>query len=446
MLLAVLLVSMLVANVIKKSIPFLRNSLLPTSVLGGLILLVISTVYEAVTGEYLYNTAFFGGNGAKVLEMLTYHTLALGFIASAFKRTGKKLTKERSREIFDSGVTTVATYLIQGIVGMAVTMIAALVVSGFFPAAGLLLPFGYGQGTGQAMNYGSIYEGLGFVGGTNFGLTVAAFGFLSAAIGGVIHLNVMKRRGKIRPRGERREIIKPEDIQEPNEIPMQESIDKLTIEVALIALAYVLTYAMMWGLAKLIPSMAATIYGFNFLLGVIAATLIKLVMNFLMKKRVIKKEYTNNFLLTRASNFFFDIMVVAGIAVIDLNKLQDYWGIVIILAALGLIVTYVYTRVIAKLLFPEYKDEQFLATYGMLTGTASTGIILLRELDGEFKTPAADNLVYQTLPAIVFGFPLMLLATLAPKNPVLTLIILILFFIVMNLILFRKFIFRRKKK
>ena len=84
--------------------------------------------------------------------------------------------------------------------------------------------------------------------------------------------------------------------------------------------------------------------------------------------------------------------------------------------------------------------------YGMLTGTASTGIILLREIDGDFKTPAADNLVYQNFPAIIFGFPLMILATLAPQKPYLTLIILTLFFAVMNLILFRSYIFKKKNK
>lgn len=84
--------------------------------------------------------------------------------------------------------------------------------------------------------------------------------------------------------------------------------------------------------------------------------------------------------------------------------------------------------------------------YGMLTGTASTGVILLREIDGEFKTPALDNLVYQNFPAIVFGFPMMLLATLAPVRPYLTLIILIAFFIVMNIILFRSKIFAKRKK
>ena len=83
--------------------------------------------------------------------------------------------------------------------------------------------------------------------------------------------------------------------------------------------------------------------------------------------------------------------------------------------------------------------------YGMLTGTASTGIILLREIDGDFQSPAAENLVYQNFPAIVFGFPMMLLATLAPTRPLLTLGILVAFFAVMNVLLFRSKIFKRRK-
>ena len=82
----------------------------------------------------------------------------------------------------------------------------------------------------------------------------------------------------------------------------------------------------------------------------------------------------------------------------------------------------------------------------MLTGTASTGIILLREIDGEFKTPASDNMVYQNFPAIVFGFPMMFLATLAPTKPVLVLIIFALFFAGMNILLFRSKIFKKKAK
>ena len=442
---AVLLGSLIAANAIKKSVPFLKNSLIPTSVLGGVLLLVIGSIYKAITGNVMLDEPIFAGHGMQSLEVITYHTLALGFIASSFKATNQKLTKERSSEIFNTGVTTVSTYLIQGIFGLGITLIAALVVTGFFPAAGVLLPFGYGQGTGQALNYGMIYEGLGFTGGRSFGLTIAALGFLSASIGGVIHLNLLKKRGLVVRSCAADGRINSEEVQGENEIPMFGSMDKMTVQIAFICGAYLLAFGMMYGLGKLLPGMKSVIFGFNFLLGVLSATLIKAVMNWLNKKRYIRRKQINDFLMTRASNCCFDIMVVAGIAVIRLDIVEKYWGMLAVMGLLGAIITYWYTRKIAVTLFPGYAEEQFLTTYGMLTGTASTGIILLREIDGRFETPAADNMVYQNFPAIVFGFPMMLLATLAPEKPLLTYGILIAFFIAMNILLFRSKIFQKKK-
>ncbi len=446
-LIAALLLSLLAAQCLKRSIPFLRNSLIPNSVLGGLLIIAVAGIYKAITGEIMFDTAFFGGNGTDSLEWITYHTLALGFIASAFKTSKGKLTKKRTVEIFNTGVTTVATYLLQAVLGLIISIVAARLVADFFPAAGVLLPFGYGQGTGQALNYGSIYENdFGFIGGKSFGLTIAALGFLSASIGGVVHLFILKKKGLIQSQSVKEGALRSEDVQGEGEIPMQESMDKMTVQVGLIFAAYLLTFLLMTGLGRLLPGMRSVIFGFNFLLGVLSATLIKTVLDFLHKKDIIHREYANDFLMTRASNFFFDIMVVAGIAAIRLGVLQNYWGIILIMGVVGLVSTYIYNYWIAKKLFPEYREEQFLTMYGMLTGTASTGVILLREIDGDFKTPAADNMVYQNFPAIVFGFPLMLLATLAPVKPLMTLWILIGFFAVMNLILFRSFIFKRKKK
>ena len=328
---------------------------------------------------------------------------------------------------------------------MGITMAAALIVKDFFPAAGILLPFGYGQGTGQALNYGGIFEAdFGFVDGKSFGLTIAALGFLSASIGGVIHLNVLRRQGKIQPRDPNAKLILAEQIQAEDESPMQESMDKMTTQIALIAASYLIAYLLMFLLGNLLPGMKSVIFGFNFLLGVLAATLVKGLMNWMRKHRIIRREHRNYFLMTRASNFFFDLMVVAGIAAIRLSALEKYWGIMLILGVAGLVITYIYNYIVARKLFPEYPEEQFLTMFGMLTGTASTGVILLREIDGDFKTPASDNMVYQNFPAIVFGFPLMLLATMAPVKPMMTLIILILFFLVMNAILFRSLIFKRK--
>ncbi|MBQ4105831.1 MAG: hypothetical protein IJC86_05545 [Clostridia bacterium] len=444
---AVLLASLIAANMLKRSVKFLKYSLIPTSVLGGAILLIISSVYEIITDGILFNTDFFGGNGMSTMENITYHALALGFIASTFKSSGGKMSKKRSTEIFNTGVTTVSTYLLQAVVGFGITIIASLILADFFSAAGVLLPFGFGQGTGQAMNYGNIYETqYGFEGGKTFGLTIAALGFLSASIGGVIHLNILKKKNKIQLTHADDSTAKAENVEGDNEIPMQGSMDKLTVQLAFVAIAYLLTYGLMYALGLLLPGMKATIYGFNFLIGVLIATLVRVVVNKLRIKKIINRQYINDFLMTRVSNFFFDLMVVAGIAAIRLSILEDYWGIVLILGVAGLFITYFYNRLVAKTLFKEYEQEQFLMMYGMLTGTASTGIILLREIDGEFETPAADNMVYQNFPAIVFGFPIMLLATLAPQKPMLTMIILVIFFAVMNLILFRSKIFRKRKK
>ncbi len=444
---AVLLGSLLIGNILKRSIPFLRDSLTPTSVVGGIILLIAAAIYKAVTGNIMFDTAAFGENGTAHLEIITYHCLALGFIASSFKTTNSKLTGKRTGEIFNTGVTTVSTYLLQGIFGLGITMVCALIIKDFFPAAGVLLPFGYGQGTGQALNYGTIYEvEHGFVGGKSFGLTIAALGFLSASIGGVIHLNIIKKRGRLVLSSRTDGSTHSESVESDGEIPMQESIDKFTVQIALIVVAYIAAYLLMLVLGNLLPGMKSVIYGFNFLLGVLTATLIKLMMNFLHKKGAIKRKYTNNFLMTRASNFFFDLMVVAGVAAIRLDILENYWGILLIICAVGAAVTFIYNRVIAKTIFPDYYEEQFLMMYGMLTGTASTGVILLREIDGEFRTPASDNMVYQNFPAIVFGFPMMFLATLAPTEPTLVLIIFILFFAAMNILLFRSKIFKKRKK
>ena len=445
--LAVLLISLLAAKALKKAVPLLNASLIPTSVLGGGILLIVAGVYKLITGNVMFDTPFFGESGTTTLEIITYHCLALGFVASTLKSSGGKLSKKRTTEIFNTGVTTVSTYLLQAFVGFGITMVVAAVMDGFFPAAGVLLPFGYGQGTGQAMNYGNIYEQeFGFVGGKSFGLTIAALGFLSASLGGVAHLYILKKKGYTMDRGSGDGEIVAASIQAENEIPMQESMDKITVQLALIALAYFIAQLLMIGLGKILPGMKSVIYGFNFLLGVAAATIVKAILNLLNRKGLVRRRHTNDFLLTRCSNFFYDLMVVAGVAAIRLGILESYWGIMLILGVVGLVLTYFYNLFVAKKLFPEYPQEQFLMMYGMLTGTASTGVILLREIDGDFKTPAADNMVYQNLPAIVFGFPMMLLATLAPVKPTLTMIILVAFFLVMNVILFRSFIFKRRKK
>ena len=60
---AILLLSLLTGNMIKKAVPFLRVSLIPTAVIGGCIILVLEGVYKLLTGNVMFDAPFFGGNG-----------------------------------------------------------------------------------------------------------------------------------------------------------------------------------------------------------------------------------------------------------------------------------------------------------------------------------------------------------------------------------------------
>ena len=454
MVFGVLLLSMLVACILKHFIPALQKTLIPVSVLGGILLLIVSTAVYFATGIYLFNFPVFGDGadgsmtGMQVLEVITYHCLGIGFIASGMRNSKKKFNKKRAGEIFDSGVTTVNGYLIQAFAGLIVTIIAVWVLNtpGMISAAGILLAFGFGQGTGQALNYGKIYENEhGFVGGSNFGLTVAALGFLVACIGGVIYINVMRKKGLIKIDTSTRHSTLS-DYEDENEIPAVSSLDKMTVQFAVVLTVYAISFGIMYGLSALIPSLSNTLFGFNFLIGVLLTIPAKAILKKLYDKKMIRRRIINNYMMDRISGMAFDLMIIAGVAAIQLPLLATYWGVLLILAALGTVLTFWYVNFVCKRLFPSYRHEQFLAFFGMLTGTASTGMILLREIDGSYRTPASENLVYQSLPAIVFGFPLMFLAPYAATNnlaALITCIIVGVCFIVLNIVLFRRSIFRK---
>lgn len=453
MVFATLLASMLIASALKRFIPFLQKTLIPVSVLGGIILLIISTIVYFTAGDYLFNLPAYGDgsdgpSGMEMLEMITYHCLGIGFIASGMRNSKKKFSKKRAGEIFDSGLTTVNGYLIQAVIGLVITIIAVwgLKTDGMISAAGILLAFGFGQGTGQALNYGKIYENTyGFEGGANFGLTIAATGFLVACICGVIYINVMRRKGLIKiDSSEKHSTLS--DYEDENEIPAVSSMDKMTVQLGVVLAVYAVSFGIMYGLSALIPSLADTLFGFNFLIGVLLTIPAKALLAKLYDKGIVKKRIVNNYMMDRISGLAFDIMIVAGVAAIQLPLLAEYWVVLLLLALFGTAATFIYVNFVSKKLFPSYRHEQFLAFFGMLTGTASTGMILLREIDGSYRTPASENLVYQSLPAIVFGFPLMFLAPYAATSDLAALITCAIAgaaFIVLNIVLFRRSIFRK---
>jgi ESS family glutamate:Na+ symporter len=142
-------------------------------------------------------------------------------------------------------------------------------------------------------------------------------------------------------------------------------------------------------------------------------------------------------------------MIIAGIGAIEISVLSDLIIPLVLLTGIGLFFTYHYVYYVSKKTFPNYPEQAFISLFGMLTGTNSTGIILLREIDPQFETPAATNLILQSIYAIAFGFPLLLLLGIAPQGLTMTLIsigIMAVMFVVFNGLLFRNQLLARWKK
>ena len=179
----ILFTAMIIGNTLRKKVPIFQKSLLPSAVIGGLIVFLLKFIpqFDALVNE-------------EFMENVTYHCLAIGFIALAFKKSETKKEKDGGLIVIKTGATVVATYLIQGVIGLIITILLSFVMLNLLPASGLLMMLGFGQGPTQALNFGTIFENQGgFVGGKSFGLTLASIGFLVACICGVIWMNILKK-------------------------------------------------------------------------------------------------------------------------------------------------------------------------------------------------------------------------------------------------------------
>jgi ESS family glutamate:Na+ symporter len=395
----------LAAAVLKARIPLLRKLIIPTAMIAGFLGLAVGP--EGL-GWLPLNIDMLGD--------LVYHLMAVGFIALSLKDRDV----DKSPGIVNSGMIIVSTYLIQGLVGFGLFLLMVpLFYPDMFPGIGLLLPLGFGQGPGQAYSIGSQWEALGVAGGGNLGLTVAGLGFIWATFIGIILMNVLIRRPDYRQaarggEGSRRTPVVEK--LEPDEIPLADAIDKLSYQIALIGFLYLATYLTVYGLDKLLTPLgtfgatfAQLLMGFHFLIGSLYAIAFRLVLN-RMQKAGFKMEHTpNNYLLQRISGFAFDYMIAASIAAISIYALREYAVPVLVMTTVGGLATIWFMVWIVPRAFPHDRLPNVLGFYGMLTGTISTGLALVKAVDPTFRSNTTENLVLGSASAIAIGAPLLLI-------------------------------------
>jgi ESS family glutamate:Na+ symporter len=447
----------IIANILRRKIPFLRKSLIPTALIGGMLALGLS--YIPIGG----GRTLLGFIEVGFLEMITYHAVALGFITLSLRQIKKTVdgAKKVKKNGLNSGGTIVGTLLLQGIIGLTLTIILALIFKNLFEGSGILLAVGYGQGPGQSFNLGGVFDetikslGLGtFASVRSFALAICSIGTLVSCMVCIIYINILRRKGKLTD-----EQIKQNaaavDADPADEMPLTEPVDRMTMNISTIMFVFLVTSGVMFGLNWLVvgtgllgdmgETITPVIFGFNFIFGTLIAIAYRKIFTKLKSKGLIKHEYTNNTTLNRIAGAIFDFMIICSVLLIVIGEIWQVIIPLVIICVVGAVATFFYIRFVAKHIAKGYETQYFVGFFANQTGTIAQGMGMIRLVDPNFKTPASEDLVVGSAFAVVLGFPLMFLIPMAITEPILVLGIMIAFFACINLVLFRKLIFKKRK-
>ncbi len=159
------------------------------------------------------------------------------------------------------------------------------------------------------------------------------------------------------------------------------SIDPLTWHLVLVLISVGLAYLANMGLKKLLPAVSFPVYGLALIFGAVIQLILRLIR---------MDDYVDKRVITRIGSTATDYLVAFGVASINISIVLKYWLPILILAVLGTLFA-LSVSVLCKYFFRTFWFERFLYIFGMSTGVMSTGVILLRITDPEFKSGVLDD-------------------------------------------------------
>ncbi len=396
---------MLLAGVLLRSkIPLLQRFLFPSCLIGGVLGLILTQIGIVKIDP-------------NVLETFAYHFFNISFISVGLTAGTTNTNKPAQNSAYIKGPAWMA--LIQGsCFGMQASLSGLLVIVfgilGYelFPTFGFLVPLGFEEGPGQVLSVGKVWESFGFAHAATIGLTFAAMGFFISFFVGVPLVNWGIRKGlsTTGPRELPKEVLtgiipKGGHTESAGSLTLHPgNIDTLAFQAAMVGLVYIITYGVVKYTGMFLPDDAAKIlWGFFFIVGLMIAILIRKLMTSWGWGHLMDSGIQR-----RVTGWAIDFLIVSTVAVIQLTVV---WRFILPIGVMGLLngilttlfVVYFGRRVGA------YNLERTAAVYGAVTGTVSSGLLLLRIADPEFKTPVAIEIAIMNVFSIVpIGICLML--------------------------------------
>ena len=275
------------------------------------------------------------------------------------------------------------------------------------PAArmfGGVLPVGFEGGHGTAGGLAETFARKGWPDGKHFALASATGGIMSAIIVGMVLINVAARRGWIARRA--RPSAVPED-DSIGIIPVDrrpsagkltvkaDAIESFTLHVAFVGVALLIGYGLQRAVAQIdrLYEMPQELEGRAGLFGSIPMFPLCMIGGLLVQiweQKFDRHKLIDLGLIRRIQNCTLDFLVVAAIATIKLEVIVAGLAPLLILIGAGIVWNVFCVLVLARRLLPDAWFERSIAEMGQSMGVTATGLLLLRVVDPDYESPAAD--------------------------------------------------------
>jgi len=389
-------IMLLIGIVLRAKAPFIQKFLFPSCLIGGVVgmILVNSGIVPIAVSD---------------LELFAYHIFNISFISVGLtsgdnNSSDKKKKREALKGPLWMGLIQGIVFPLQAVIGGLFVMLFGFLGIKLFTTFGFLVPLGFNEGPGQALSFGKVWEGMGFEHGSTIGLTFAAIGFFFAFFVGVPIANWGIRKGLATnaPKELPKEVLtgvipKGQKYETAGELTLHASnVDTIAFQAALVGLCYIITYLLVSFIGSLLgPGEARMVWGFFFFFGLMVAFVVKQVM-----KKADVDHLVDTGVQKRITGWSIDFLLVATLAAIQLVVVWKFIvPILVISLAAGIMTTWVILYFGRRL--DAYNLERSVAIYGALTGNLSSGLLLLRVVDPDFKTPVAIEMAVMNLIAAV---------------------------------------------
>ena len=265
---------------------------------------------------------------------------------------------------------------------------------------GGVLPVGFEGGHGTAAGMGPVFDKLGWPEGKDIALASATAGIVSAIVVGMALVNLATRRGWTVRRQS------PADVPEDDSIGIipvdrrpsagrltvqADAIESFTLHDAIVGAAILIGYVLKHAIAQL--DLLSPWLRDKRLFGSIPMFPLCMVGGLIVQ--VWEQNYDRHKLIDvgltrRIQNTALDFLVVAAIATIRLDVVVGAAVPMIVRVLAGIAWNVFCVLVLARWLLPDSWFERSIAEMGQSMGVTATGLLLLRVVDPDYETPAAD--------------------------------------------------------